>query len=168
MPYLYIANTTKQHHDFAYRLPEALDLRYETIRAGSQARLPIELSHDVITGIVKQHERYGLKNVADLQGNRDFVGLVYSIDKPVKLDRILETFEQNDTVLNKKGEERRETTAAAISQEMSDVISEGGGNVSRTEVEVIEDTKGKPGVATGYETTRRDGVESRRGGARNK
>lgn len=46
---LYIANTTKQRHDFAWRKPETGRLVYHPINAGSQAV--------VIDGIRKISER---------------------------------------------------------------------------------------------------------------
>jgi hypothetical protein len=151
MAHLYIANTSKQHHDFAYRLPEEQNIRYEPIRAGSQVRLPGDLPHDLIQRIVKQHECYGMKSVSELQRNRHFVGLCYSVDKPISLDAIHETFETNDVAMNERAEDRREETAAAIGSEIQSTMQAHGANVSRSEVETIEDTKGTPTVASGYE-----------------
>lgn len=162
MASLFIANTSKQHHDFAYRLPEEQNIRYETIRAGSQARIGGDLQRETIDRIIKQHTAYGLKDVSDLPRNSAFVGLCFSIDKPVSFDTIMETFEQNDTAMNERAEDRREDVAAAISSEMQATLNANGASVQRTEVETVEDTKGTPAVASGYETVA-DGVEPKRG-----
>jgi hypothetical protein len=163
MAALYIANTTKQHVHFYYRLPEEPTPRFDEIRVGAQARIGGDLSHEVIQRIIKQHEPYGLRAEAELPRAKGFVGLCYSIDKPVKLDSLYGTFESNDTALNERAEERREESAAAIAEGIQSTLQASGGAVSRSEVEVVEDTRGTPAVASGYEVVS-EGTEPRHGG----
>lgn len=166
MAILYVANTSKQHHHFYYRLPEEPTARYEEIRIGTQARIGGEdLSLEIINRIIKQHEPYGLKAESDLGRTRGYVGLCYSIDKPVKMDSLLGAFESNDKALNERAEDLREETAVAVANGIQSTLEASGGTMNRAEVETVEDTRGTPSVATGYETTR-EGVEPRHTGGR--
>lgn len=164
MSVLYIANTSKQHHQFMYRLSAQQFPRPVDIRIGQQVRL--ELSREDIDKILHQHRRYGLRSVKELALNRDYVGLCYNIDAPVPLDNerlIFETFDHNDTVLNARADDRREEAAVAIASDITNVMQAHGVTVPRAEVEMIEETRGRPSVATGYEVTA-EGVPSRHKG----
>lgn len=162
MAKLFIANTTKQHHDFAYRIAEERQARQETIRAGTQMAIGGELTHDVIVSIIQQHEAYGLRDATTISRMRDFVGLCYSIDKPVPLDNMLYTFEKNDETLNDRAANRREQAAAAIAQNIQSSAAELGVRVPRTEVETVEETRGQPNVDNRFEILEQ-GVNSRHG-----
>jgi hypothetical protein len=163
MASLFIANTSKQHHHFYYRLPEDPVARFEEIRVGTQARIGGDLTHEAIQRIIKQHENYGLRAESELKNAKGYVGLCYSIDKPVKLDSLYSTFENNDVALNDRAEDRREDSAAAIASAITDTMASAGGAVHRTEVEVVEETRGgTPKVASGYEVTA-EGTEPRHG-----
>ncbi len=165
MASLYVANTSKQHNHFYYRLPEDPVARYEEIRIGTQARIGGDLSHEVIQRIIKQHEVYGLRPESELKNAKGYVGLCYSVDKPVKMESLLGTFESNDVAMNERAEDRREETSAAIASGIQSTLEASGGTMNRAEVEVVEDTRGTPKVASGYETTR-EGVEPRHAGNR--
>lgn len=167
MATLYIANTSKQHHQFMYRLPEQQIPRSDIIRIGAQMRIG-DLSREQIDHIIKQHQRYGLKSVDELQRNRDYIGLLYSIDKPVPLnnERVLgDTFAHNDEVLNDKAKDRREEAAVAVAENIQNTMQHHGVEVPRAEVEVVEDTRGTPKVADGYEVVR-EGTRPRHEGRR--
>lgn len=154
MASLYIANTSKQHHDFAYRLPEEISVRRQMIPVGGQIRVGGDMSLELIERIIKQHQPYGLKAVSDLTRNRDYVGLCYSIDKPVQLnsDRVMsDTFEKNDSVLDARAEDRREEAAVAIADQIQGTMRDHGVAVPRAEVEIVEETRGTPKIASGYE-----------------
>jgi hypothetical protein len=161
MTKLFIANTTKQHHDFAYRLPEDKNVRIETIRIGTQVAVGGDLSMDVIARIIEQHSAYGLRDARTLSGVKDFVGLCYSIDKPVPMDNMLVLFERNDEVLNERADQRREDIAGAIAHNTQSQMEGADVTLQRAEVEVVEETKnGTPAVSSGYEVTA-DGAPSR-------
>lgn len=166
MPFLYVANMTRQHHQVNYRVPEYQQARFQDIPIGSQVRLGGEdMSTEQIEFIVKQLHAYGHKSVREISQPKTFVGLCYSIGKPVNLDEILEGVEKNDVALNKQAEERRSTVAEAIANQHQRLAQESGMDHQRTEVETIEDTRGTPGVASGIEVTA-EGVEPRRDGRR--
>lgn len=165
MTVLYVANTTKQHHVFAYRLPEEMSPRYETINAGSQVRISGDkISSESIEFILNQYRRYGIKEAREIAGKPGFAGLVYSVDKPVVLDTLLTQYEENDVAMNDKASERREQVAAAIASDVNRISQEQGTSpISRIEVETSTDSPGDlPGtVAEGFEIPR-EGVEPRR------
>jgi hypothetical protein len=165
MPKLFVANTSKQHHDFAYRLAEDKNIRIETIRIGSQVCVGGDsLTHEMIAKIIEQHAPYGLRDAKTLSGVKDFVGLCYSIDKPVPMDNMLVLFEKNDVVLNDRAADRREDIAASIAHNTQAQMEGADVTLQRTEVEIEEQTKdGAPKVNEGFEVTG-DGVTPRHPG----
>lgn len=155
MAHLFIANLTKQHHTFAYRPPEpdgkteSRELRFEQIGVGQQVRLGEDMNPEQIDAIIEQHAVYGLKDAKEIDRSREFVGLCYSIDKPVKLDAVVERIEKNAEVLDKKAQDRMEDLAGAVATGLEST----GAPLTHTEVEVVEQTKGgaTPSVNTGVE-----------------
>lgn len=164
MTTLYVANTSKQHNMFTFRLPEDLRPREVPIRVGAQVRIS-DLSPETAQRIIEQMSRYGLKSVAELQQNKGYVGLVYSIDKPVPLnnERVLnDTFTNNDEVLNEQAEIRREGVAAAVADHIQTTMRQVDVPVPHAEVEMVEETRGgnTPRLARGYEV-HSEGARSR-------
>ena len=165
MPALYVANLSKQHHQFLFHRRENPQVIPEHIPVGSQIRIGGNLTMDDIEDIIKQHLPYGLKSVKELKRTQSFSGLCYSIDEPVQMDSFDVALEKNDDVLNANAEERRQTAAEAIADSNRKLAGEAGLPLQRTEVETVEDTKGTPTLAVGYERPE-SGVEPRRGGKR--
>jgi hypothetical protein len=141
---LFLANTTKQHHQFYYRPPDWLQPKTVDIPAGTQMQIGGDMSSDQISFILKQHAPYGLTAAKDLQRTAGYIGLVYSVDTPVKLEEFLSTFERNDHEINANAVEKRETAAAAIADGTSAAL---GIPVQRVEVELVEESA-KGGVTT--------------------
>jgi hypothetical protein len=133
----------------------------EKIGIGQQTRLPVELSEDDLARIIKQYEPYGMRAVNELKNIRAYVGLCYSINKPVLMDNMIHTFDHNAEVLNDKAADRREETAEIIAAGVADKMRQHGVTVPRAEVEFTEDTQGTPKVAEGYETLA-EGVQPRK------
>ena len=111
MTTLWIANTTKMHNHFLYNLGKG-NATPRWIYAGKQ--IAIEGSEEDMQKIVKQHERYGLQHVDDVD-LKHYNGLCYSLNEPVPLDHMLETFEANGRVRAAEAQARREATAARMS-----------------------------------------------------
>jgi hypothetical protein len=156
MATLYIANTTKQNHVFVYRHREMSNPAMREIKRGQQ--IPIsDITIEEARAIVKQHEKYGIMDAAELSRRRDFAGLVYSIDKPVDIDQMLASFELNDKDLAKEAQQRREVQAAAISDNVATQLHNLTGmdkeNVrpKSLQLEVTEETDGTRSVASGVE-----------------
>ena len=160
---LYLANTTKQHRIFTYRI---LHKRADgsipgaatwPIKPGGQICIDDNFTKAEIDEIISQNVKYGLKSAAEVSRVKNFVGIVYDTERPVSMDNMLERFEKNDSVLAGEAQQRREVTAAAISTNIAKDLSERTGRdpenlrPARVEVEQVEETTGSPGVASGVE-----------------
>src|ERR1700683_3772726 len=147
---LYLANTSKQHHLFIYRPADRPETKPVEIPAGTQVQIGGDnMSDHDIDRMLRQHAPYGLTAVKDLPRTAGYIGLVYSIDKPVNMDQFMSTFEKNDIEMNANAADRRESAAAAIADGMSKSL---GIPVQRTEVELTEESKsGTPSISEGHE-----------------
>lgn len=116
---LHIANTTKQRHDFAYRKPETGRLVYHPINAGSQA-VVIDGTRAEIDLIIQQHAEYGLIDATKIDQNRIYIGLCYSIDKPVASKVIEKAMRDNDSHLNRAAHDRRQASVLATDSALSE------------------------------------------------
>lgn len=150
MPTLYIANCSKQRHDFVYRIAEETAARRQQIPPGGQITIyqpnaPLE----ILRSIVDQHAKYGLIDVAEIDRRKPFVGVCFSLDKPIKVEKIMYADEHNADVLADVSVEARKLSAAALHDSI-DKATEGAGRLEGIEIEVIE--QNNPGVAGLNET----------------
>lgn len=187
---LYIANTSKQHVDFTYRLRDEkaiaktqsptnregeliLEKNYRTekIPVGSQILVGGgKLNEKQVACIIEQYADKGLRDSTGISRLQEYSGLCYRFDRPVDLEKVFLFFEQNDKHMNQRADDRREETAAAFAQGMQNRAHEMRVPLARTEMETVEDTKGGgvPRVANGFEivteghTPRRGETRSRR------
>lgn len=137
MPTLYVANTTKQAHEFVYRLPEDHQAKKVMIKAGSQQVIHAPgIPLDVASAIVAQHERYGLTDVAEIDRRKPFIGLCYRFDKPINVEKIMQADEHNFDVLEGVSLDARKTAAAAALNKIGGEYS-GGAQVESVEFEVV-------------------------------
>lgn len=120
MPRLIIANCTKQHHDFVYRIPENGQVRRQQIPMGAQMFVHDEAPPRILKGIIAQHEKYGLIPASSIDQTRGFVGLCFAIDKPIDVDRIMQANEQNSSTLNDQAGELRKQLALSINDQLQD------------------------------------------------
>lgn len=180
---LWIANTTKKTHVFAYRLLDRVDRdsgrRYyeqqafmRPIKAGHQVCIE-NLTRGQADDIIARHGKYGVRPANEVSRQRGFVGLCWSDTDPVKMDTMLATFEVNDGALDAEAQKRREVTGAAISENIANELArQTGGDKERlrpqrVELQVVEDTDGKPNVASGVEVIAHpDTVKPRRAAGR--
>lgn len=110
---LFIANTTKQRHIFTFRVLETGRLRQIPIEHGSQMAV-LDGSTDEIEAVIKHHQVYGLIDASKIDQSRQFVGLCYSIDKPVSANIIEKTIRDNDDHLTRNAHNRRLASVAAL------------------------------------------------------
>lgn len=150
MTTLFVANTTQQDHLFVYRVPEESGTRTQRIVAGTQARIYNDTDMRILAHIAQQHAQYGLIPVEEVPRHRKFIGMCFSFDKPIDLERLQLAYEHNEGVLEKMGEENRAEVAAAVANDLTTVA---GQEVGHIEVEIVEETKPgvTPKVASGYE-----------------
>ena len=132
---LYVANCTKQNVDFIYRAPESMRLKTQQIpMGGQQLILSPTATTEQLQAILVQHEMYGLVDVKDIDRTQAFIGLCYSFDKPVDVERIQRAHAHNEEMLVERGVQNRKEAAAAL----SDVILKEDLPVTHLEVETIE------------------------------
>jgi len=113
---LFIANCSKQVHHFLYRVPEATGLRAQPIKEGGQIQISGELQPEAVDYIVGQHTVYGLIPVDEIDRAKPFVGLCYSVDKPIPAMKIQKLMIHNQEVLEERAEDTLKATALANSQ----------------------------------------------------
>jgi hypothetical protein len=156
MPTLYIANTSKQKHDFVYRIPEENGTKRQLIPAGGQITVyQAGATSEVLKSIIDQHLQYGLIDVADIDRRKPFVGLCYRFDKPIDVEKIMHADEHNAGVLTQISQEARKLSAVAAHAK----INEDANLVDGFELEIVEQNrKGDPGINETVTVTR-DGAD---------
>lgn len=131
MAKLWIANTTKQEHDFVYRpriggggktddgilKPVFGELRKQTIPVGGQICVSGVDSQSEIDNVLTQHKH--IVEFKSLNRVRGFQALCYRIGPdPVPIDEILERIETNDKARTEENKDRQATTAREIAARM--------------------------------------------------
>lgn len=156
---LFVANTKKQHHSFVIQTPSmGGNAGHKLIPQGQQAMVG-EFDELDLKAIIAHHVRYGAREFGDGSRLKGFTGLVYRIDEPVNMDAMLETYDANDKALTQKADERRVAEAAAISDKIADTLHKATGldtervRPKAVELEIVEETDGKPAVAAGVQIT---------------
>ena len=141
MPTLYVANCSKQRHDFTYRVPEEVAVRRQQIMPGSQTAIyQPNVPMEIIRAIIDQHARYGLVDVNEIDRRKAFTGLCYSLDKPIKVEKFMYVDETNSSALQDASLEARKVSAAAL-HDILEKVTEGKGKLESLEFEVVEQNK---------------------------
>ncbi|NKR09650.1 hypothetical protein, partial [Escherichia coli] len=109
---LYIANTTKQRHIIIYRKHETGRLFQITIDHAEQTR-GLDGSTDEVDAVIQHHRVYCLVDSTNIDQNKDFVGLCYSINKPVSAAVIEKTIRDNDVHLTRNAHNLRQASIIA-------------------------------------------------------
>jgi hypothetical protein len=112
---LYIGNATRQMHDFHYCLAKGVAVRSLAIPAGTQARVPGELTPAQVDYILTKQAKYGIVGVDEIDRTRGFQGLCYSIGKPIASMRLTLLMGRNFDDLVRQGRKIREESAVAQS-----------------------------------------------------
>lgn len=133
---IFIANTTKQIVDLAFRLPEREQIVYRKIQPGSQICAHDGTSSD-IDAIIQQLEPYGMKEARKIDQAKVHIGLCYNIDAAVKQDFIEKALRDNDDHLNRAAHERRKASVAAMSEHMNQTSGDTG-FTGELEIEAIQ------------------------------
>ncbi len=141
---VYIANATHHVAAFAYRILENPKLRTMQIPMGAQIRLPEDLTADDITYVVGQHEQYGLISADKVPDAKTFIGMCYSVDKPVPSIRIEQLFLHNREQLVEEGRKNRQEAAVAANMAFDNALENEGGGLRKMTFEVLEEGNGGP------------------------
>jgi len=118
MPKLFIANCTQQIQDFMFSFPGSNKIMKQIIEIGSQIQIPGDLTPAQIQHIVEMHAPYGMVRVDEIDRTKAFIGVCYSIDKRVEVNKIRYALEHNFGVLNERGRATREETAVAVNNSL--------------------------------------------------
>lgn len=154
---MYVANCTQQVQDFIYRTIGSVTTRTQRIEIGSQVRLSGEFNTEDIDYIVSQHAKYGMVAASSIKngpGSKKFVGVCYSVDKPVAVDSIQIAISLNTQVLIERGRETRQQAAVAV----NNIIADQNTSLETLELSVVEEPKdgSEPKVAEGHRVTERE------------
>jgi hypothetical protein len=129
MPELYVGNVSKQVQMFAYRVPERPGIVTQTIPIGGQVRVApngvtTDLTTPEIDSIIHQHRMYGIASVDDLNEARNspFNGLVYSIGKPISVEKLRKAMQKKDEALRGFGQRLRQEAALAVNSQIEEQI----------------------------------------------
>lgn len=148
MAKLFIANCTKQRQDFVYRLPESPSVRRQTIEIGQQIQIAGDrtghLSQVDIDAIIDQHRVYGMIEAKE-RPPQNFIGLCYSIDRPVPATPIAGLIQHNEEVMLDLGRKARQDAALAMNDLAEKNIHEFGNDrdkVKEVEVTITEQAQG--------------------------
>lgn len=172
---MYIANCSQQNHDFIYRMKNVPAPRMQPIPVGRQILISGDLEAPDIEFILKQHAKYGLVHVSEIDRTRPFAGLCWS-EKSITVDKVKRLFLHNQGVLSERGKSQRQAAAVAT---MEQIQSEQGNqsNLRSLEMSVEEvPTEGKPDpefaegtrVTTDAEETAGKGAKPGKGKSRNR
>lgn len=128
---LYVANTTKQRHVFAFRALETGRMRQYPLQPGSQMMV-MDGSIEDVQAIIDHYEPYGLTEASKIDQADQFIGLVYSIDKPTPYGKIEKGLRDNDDFLTEQSFDRRQTASAALDETLNanDIGYKGGVEIS--------------------------------------
>lgn len=138
MTAMYIANCTNQNIDFQYRLPENPKVIKQTIPIGQQIRIPGDLSTPDVEAVIRQHAKYGLVAVSEIDRSRNFIGVCYQLDKPIQVDKLAKAIDHNYKVLDAIGKTIREEAAVVIENTIADSIPQRLGRLNELEIEIEE------------------------------
>ncbi len=91
-----IANASRQHHKFHYREPGRKQASFVMIPSGTQRQIGQHFSASDTADVVEQLERAGARSRSAMLAKPDprFKGLVYSTDKALSEDDLLQTSER--------------------------------------------------------------------------
>jgi hypothetical protein len=161
MSTLYIANPTAQAVLFSYRVPEQANfpLRQHMIRPGMQIALPENFSTPQIEGVLRQHVKYGITPIEEVERVGAFIPLVYSVDKKILPSKLAAAMLRNVAVLRERGRQFRQEAAVAEAVRIEASLRDQGipGSLHALEVAAMEDPKDAIGEFTeGTRVTRAD------------
>ncbi|MFU0948670.1 hypothetical protein ACM26Q_23575 [Kluyvera ascorbata] len=144
---LYIANTTKQRQIFAYRKLETGRLIQIPINHGCQMMV-LDGSTEEVESVIQHHQVYGLIDSTKIDQSQAFVGLCYSLNKPVSASVIEKAIRDNDIHLTRGAHGRRQASVVALDSALRDSGTGYSGEmeVSAEQAKSREDSEDTPTV----------------------
>ena len=147
--HVFIANGTHQHMNFNYRLAEMGSFGSLEIKAGRQARFPMDLNDTQLAMLITQLERYGAVGVPDVKHITIPRTLIYSVDRKISSDKINEAREMDEAARQEVAAQKLEE--AGLAQFPTD--DQLAGATKSTSLEVIQlGDQGQENVKGGVDT----------------
>lgn len=146
---VFVANTTRQVHDFVWRSINNRSPHRMQIDVGQQVQLPGEWQPEDVEYLEAQHRRYGLIPVSEVDRSKDFVGLCYSLDKPISVEKIRRALTLNEQVLEARGRELRQRAAVAVAEQVQTAFPNSGLTALEMTIQEERTDGGKPEVNEG-------------------
>lgn len=146
---VYVANTTRQVQDFVWRSIGNRSPHRMKIDVGQQVQLPGEWNTEDVTYLEDQHRRYGLVPVGEIDRTKDFIGVCFSVDKPISVEKIRRALTTNQQVLEERGRTLRQHAAVAVAAQVQADHPDAG--MTALEMSIQEERKdgGTPEVNEG-------------------
>jgi hypothetical protein len=153
---LFVGNGSKQNHDFLYWVPSAKAARTQRIPIGGQIQISGELDRAAIDSIIEQHAPYGFAAASEIDHITEYVGLCFSVDKPISLTQLDKLMRHNTQVLSIRGRELRKQAALAGNDQLQASIADSGRpeTLRQMEASMVEenhdDRSPEPVLAEGF------------------
>jgi hypothetical protein len=167
---LYVGNATTQHFDLQFRVPESNSVRRQPIPHGGQVKLtfPGGFNQGQVDSIVQQFGAYGAVGVDEVNARMSaFHGLVWSVDRPIKSDKIQQLMMHNTNQLVILGRTLRQNAALVENDHLGNQSRENGLGLRKTEISVQEEVEGgNVGIAEGYKLLHEGSVSGGRSARR--
>lgn len=142
MSQVYVANPTRQHREFHYRVLEVADARFLSIRAGAQEVIPGDFEGQGLEYVLRQLRTIGGVEVRDLSAMGTGQAVLFKVDrKPMSSDQINSGVEKNQKVRQDLSDEEAERAALASFQGQQNTLGAAGVDpekVVTTSVDVVE------------------------------
>lgn len=119
---LYVANCTHQAQDFVYRIAEKKSPVMQRIEVGGQVCLPLDLTSSQVDGIVEQHRKYGMVEISESIDKTKRCNLVFSRDRPIRAQKIIDVINHNRGVMFLDGRELRKKAAIAVNNQIEEQV----------------------------------------------
>ena len=133
---LYIGNATRQILNFQYRVSKEAPLREQVIPSGEQVKISGELTPAQVDYIVQKQAKYGVVAADTIDQARGFIGVCYSIGKPITSVRLTLLMQKNHEALVGLGRSIREQAAIAQNNMLETALIENGRPERLTELEI--------------------------------
>jgi len=145
MAKLFIANCTKTLKELNYHVREQVKTFRQPIKIGHQVQIWKDASIEELQYIVDQLMKYGLRDAREAYKDKNFVGLCFSFDKPVKADLLEAMIEKNYKLLDDRAQEARVNSALVLNHRIQKEMQETGLPGGLRELSVTVKEEKRPG-----------------------
>jgi hypothetical protein len=140
---VWVANPTQQVHQLFYRIKNKHAPVTQLIPQGGQVRLSKELEEEELVAFIVQQSNYGMVSWDEVDRTKPFIGLCYSVGKPVPIGVIRGGLMHNQEILIERGTRLRQEAGVAVHNmiEQTDFMRETGSDLKSLELSVVEENQ---------------------------